>query len=487
MKYQPHPYQEHATQHIIDHTEAGLFLEMGLGKTVSTLTAIDQLIYDRLEVGKVLVIAPKRVAEDTWSTEVEKWDHLRHLTISKVLGSERQRKEALKRQADIYVINRENVVWLVSHYQTAFPFDMVVIDELSSFKSAKAARFKALRMVRPRIKRVVGLTGTPAPNGLLDLWPQLYLLDMGQRLGKTLTSYRDRYFKPAKQNGHIVYSYKMRETDELLGEDYWQKEIYEKIGDICISMKTEDYLQLPERMDIQVPVHLDPDILEQYLDFEKEQVLQLLSHSTEEAYVWEDEDGITTEEPKKVDISAPNAAALTTKLLQYGNGAIYDEDGTWHEIHKAKLEALEEIIDTAQQPVLVFYAFQHDLERMKRHLKAYKPRELKTSADIKDWNAGKVPVLMAHPASAGHGLNLQAGGSIIVWFSLPWSLELYQQANARLHRQGQTKAVIVHMLMAQGTMDADVLAALTNKTKTQDALMAAVKARVEKYRKTMAA
>lgn len=468
MKYNPHPYQDHATRHIIDNPFAGLFLEMGLGKTVSTLTAIDQLIKD-LTVTKVLVIAPLKVAEDTWSTEVGKWDHLNHLRISKVLGSEKERIKALRTEADIYVMNRENVVWLVKFYQSAFPFDMLVIDELSSFKSAKAARFKALRMVRPKINRVVGLTGTPSPNGLLDLWPQLYLLDMGERLGKTLTGYRERYFRPAKQNGHIVYSYKLNDTEDvdLLGEGYWEKEIHEKIADICISMKAVDYLQLPERLDVEVPIRFNDDIRMQYEQFEREQVLRLI-----------DADG---------EISAPNAAALSTKLLQFANGAIYDEAKNWHEIHQAKLQALAEILDVAQSPVLVFYSYKHDLERIKRSLAAFKPKELKTSADITDWNAGKTPVLLAHPASAGHGLNLQAGGNIVVWFGLPWSLELFQQANARLHRQGQTKAVIIHMLLAEGTMDHDVLEALTKKTKTQDALMEAVKARVQRYTKQIAA
>lgn len=465
MKYNPWPYQQHATQHLMDHPCAGLFLDMGLGKTVSTLTAIVQLMQQR-KVFKVLVIAPKRVAEDTWSTEAGKWDHTQHLSISKVLGSAKERKEALRRKADIYVVNRENVPWLIAEYQGAFPFDMLVIDELSSFKNGQSKRFKALRMVRPKVSRVVGLTGTPTPNGLVDLWPQMYLLDMGERLGKTLTGYRDRYFTPAKKNGHVVYSYKFKAADDLLGADYYEKEIYDKIGDICISMKAADYLNLPERVDVQVAVRLEPEALKQYKQFERDQVLQLAEAG---------------------EISAANAAALTTKLLQYGNGAIYDDDKNWHEVHGAKLDALDEIVDTAQGPVLIFYQFKHDLERIKSRLKGYQPRELNTSADIADWNAGKVPVLLAHPASAGHGLNLQAGGNIIVWFGLPWSLELFQQANARLHRQGQQHGVIIHMLITEGTMDPDVLQALTNKSKTQDALLAAVKARIAHYMNQMAA
>jgi SNF2 family DNA or RNA helicase len=465
MKYNPHPYQQHATEHIIANNACGLFLEMGLGKTVSTLTAIYLLIHEFLEVCKVLVIAPKRVAEDTWTAEIRKWDHLHQLTVSKVLGSERERKEALKVKADIYIINRENVAWLISYYQSAFPFDMVVIDELSSFKSAKAIRFKALRMVRPRINRVVGLTGTPAPNSLLDLWPQLYLLDMGERLGKTLTGYRDKYFNAGKRNGFIVYRYDLKKDDEkVLGEGIYEKEIYEKIGDICISMKAEDYLSLPERIERVVPVHLPEKVMKQYLEFEKKQILAL-----------EDLE----------DISAVNAAALTTKLLQFSNGAVYGAEGNFHEVHKEKLEVLEEIVEVANgKPVLVFYWYKHDLERIKNHLKAYQPAELKTSVDIKNWNEGKTAVLLAHPASAGHGINLQAGGSIIVWFGQTWSLELYQQANARLHRQGQVNNVIIHRLTAQGTMDEDVLTALANKATGQKALMDAVKARIFKYKKS---
>ncbi|HEX8314493.1 MAG TPA: SNF2-related protein [Flavisolibacter sp.] len=465
MKYNPHPYQDHATEHLIKHPASGLFLDMGLGKTVSTLTAIDRLMFDLCEVSKVLVIAPKRVAEDTWTTEAQKWDHLRHLRISKILGTEVQRKEALKRKADIYVINRENVVWLIAHYGTAFPFDMVVIDELSSFKSAKAARFKALRQIRPKVKRVVGLTGTPAPNGLLDLWPQLYLLDMGERLGKTLTSYRDKYFKPGKRNGYIVYEHNLAKGDDILGEDVYQKEIYEKIGDICISMKSEDYLSLPERIDNHIDIRFASDTLKKYLQFEREQVM-----------AFDDE-----------EVSAVNAAALTNKLLQFANGAIYGEDRAWYEVHRDKLEALEEIIDASNgQPVLVFYSFIHDKERIQKYLKKYKPQELNNSDSIARWNDGKIELLLAHPASAGHGLNLQAGGNIIVWFGLNWSLELYQQANKRLHRQGQTNTVIVHHLVAKDTMDEDVVKSLANKAGGQEALMQAVKARVQKYSKIRA-
>nr|WP_129732318.1 DEAD/DEAH box helicase [Parabacteroides goldsteinii] len=455
MEFKAHNYQQFAVQHIIDHPYAGLFLDMGLGKTVSTLTAISYLMYEDFEIEKVLVIAPKKVAENTWSNEIQKWDHLKHLTVSKVLGTEKARKEALKAKADIYVINRENVAWLVGLYQTAFPFDMVVLDELSSFKSPKAIRFKALRMVRPLVKRIVGLTGTPAPRGLIDLWSQLYLLDMGERLGKTVTSYREKYFTPGRSNGHVVFDYKLRQDSDNL--------IYSKISDICISMKAEDYLTLPERIDRTVEIKLPASIKAKYDEFEKEQVLAL-----------EDSE----------DISAINAAALSNKLLQFANGAVYDAEKSFHEVHKEKLEALEEIVDAANgQSVLVFCSFKHDYERIKKHLKAHKPQLLETPEDEQKWNTGKIQVLLAHPASVGYGLNLQEGGNIIVWYGLNWSLELYQQANARLHRQGQLRPVIIHHLVVSGTMDEDVMKSIEGKAECQEALMQAVKVRVQKYKK----
>ncbi len=452
MRYKPHAYQNTATNKIINAPYCGLFLDMGLGKTVSTLTAINELIYGDLSISKVLVIAPKRVAETTWTSECCKWDHLQHLRVSKVLGTEKQRKEALDKQADIYVINRENVVWLVSHYGgTFFPFDMVVIDELSSFKSPKAQRFKALRMVRPLIQRVVGLTGTPAPNSLIDLWAQIYLLDRGERLGKNITSYRKKYFTPGRTNDQIVFNYDLKENGE--------NEIYKKIEDICISMKAEDYLELPERIDRIVSSPLPQSIMEQYKEFERKRVMSLF-------------------EGEKV-ITAVNKAAVIGKLLQFSNGAIYDENHDYYEIHDEKLDALEEIIDTANgQPVLVFYSFQHDLDRITKKLRKYNPKKLRTESEVKEWNAGKIQVLLAHPASAGHGLNLQAGGNIIVWFGLNWSLELYQQANARLHRQGQNKNVIIHHLITPGTYDENVYQALQNKGDTQEQLLQALK---EKY------
>ena len=455
MNYTAHPYQEFATEHIIANPYSGLFLDMGLGKTISTLTAIDRLMYDSCEVNKVLVIAPLRVAQDTWTTETLKWEHTKHLRMSVVLGSERERKEALQAKADIYVINRENVAWLVGYYQSAFPFDMVVIDELSSFKSAKAIRFKSLRMVRPKVKRVVGLTGTPAPNGLIDLWPQLFLLDQGERLGKTITGFRERYFTPGKRNGAVVFDYKPRAESEQM--------IYDKISDICISMKAKDYLSLPERINITVEVKFPPVMQAKYNDFERDQVLAM--DDTE-------------------DISAINAAALSTKLRQFAAGAIYDEQKVWHEVHGLKIEALEELVEQANgNPVLIFYSFRHDLERITKALKQYKPRTLDSSADIADWNAGKISVLLAHPASAGHGLNLQAGGHTVIWFGLNWSLELYQQANARLDRQGQLKPVTVYHLVVVDTIDTKVFGVLDGKAETQDALMRAVKAIIKKYKK----
>lgn len=451
-----HEYQRTAVQHIIEHPYGALLMEMGLGKSISTLTAIKKLMDEYLEVNKVLVIAPKRVAESTWSDEIAKWEHLKGLTVSKILGTEKQRKAALKAPADIFVINRENVVWLVSHLQGYWPFDMIVIDELSSFKSSKSARFRALRLVRPKTNRVVGLTGTPVPNGLIDLWSQLYLLDLGERLGKTITSYRSKYFRPGRSNGQIVFDYKLNSGSE--------EAIYKQIGDICISMKAEDYLQLPERIDRTVEVHLPEKMMNQYLEFEKDQVLAL-----------ENEDG---------DISAVNAAALSNKLLQFSNGAVYDSERNVHDVHAEKLDALEEIVEAANgQSVLVFFSFRHDVSRILRKLKSYHPKEIGGPEDIKAWNEGDIPVLLAHPAGAGHGLNLQAGGHIVVWFGLPWSSELYQQANARLYRQGQNKPVIIHHLIAKGTMDEDVMKALAGKIDKQEALMQAVKVRIEKYRK----
>lgn len=448
MQFKPHNYQSYAISHIMENPISGLFLDMGLGKTVSTLTAIDGLLLEG-EIEKVLVIAPKRVAEDTWSTEVEKWDHINHLRVSKILGTEKQRTAALYKDADIYVINRENVVWLVDKCFKNWNFDTVVIDELSSFKSSKSQRFRALKKVRPFFKRIIGLTGTPAPNSLMDLWPQIYLMDGGQRLGKTITSYRQQYFYPALANGHIVYKYALKDNAE--------NEIYKKIDDICVSMKAEDYLDLPEAIYNRVEINLDVKASTKYKNLEKELVM-------------EDE-----------EVTAVNAAVLTGKLLQLANGAIYNDDKDVIEIHDEKLKALDEIIEAAQgKPILLFYNFQHDYDRIIEHLpKSIKAQKLENSKDIKKWNEGKIDLALVHPASAGHGLNLQYGGNIIVWFGLTWSLELYQQANARLHRQGQTKTVIIHHLIAKGTVDEDVMNALESKEVNQDKLMRAIKARCE--------
>lgn len=444
MKYVPHDYQTYTTEFILQHKACACLLDLGMGKSVITLTAIDELLH---EVSRVLVIAPLRVAQDTWSKECEKWDHLKHLRIAKVLGQEKKRLEALKTKADIYIINRENVAWLVMLYGVRWPFDMVVIDELSSFKSAKSIRFKALRKVRPLIKRIVGLTGTPAPNGLLDLWPQVYLLDRGERLGKTLGGYRDRYFVPDQRNQEVVFSYKLKPEAEAA--------IYEKISDICVSMKAQDYLQMPARIDNYVRVVMSQKEKALYRQLERDMLLPFA-------------DG---------DIDATNAAVLSNKLLQMANGAVYDENGSVRQIHRRKLDALEDLRESANgNPILVFYAYKHDKARLQEFFK--NTRELNTSQDITDWNTGKIEVALAHPASAGHGLNLQAGGHIIVWYGIPWSLELYQQANGRLHRQGQNEAVIVNHIITAGTVDEDVINALGRKENGQAALLRAVKAKI---------
>lgn len=405
-------------------------------------------MYDRFEISRVLVIAPKRVAEDTWTREHAKWDHLKDLRISKVLGNEQQRIRALRAEADIYVIGRDNVIWLINYYQglrKGWPFDMIVIDELSSFKNPQAKRFRALKKAMPSVSRVVGLTGTPSPNGLMDLWAEVYLLDRGERLGNTLGAYRERYFRPGARNGYVVYKWEPLRNA--------QKEIEDKISDICISMSAADYLKLPKRIDNVIPVQLSPDEMEAYKRMERDQLLQI-----------EDD-----------DIAALNAAAVMTKLLQIANGSVYTNEGKVVKIHEAKLEALAEIVDTTDSPVLVFYSYKHDLAAIQGKIKG--ARILENEKDISDWNAGKVQVLLAHPASVGYGLNLQEGGHVIVWYGLTWSLELYQQANARLYRQGQEKPVIIHHLIAEGTADEEVMAALQNKDTSQAALLAALKER----------
>jgi SNF2 family DNA or RNA helicase len=453
-----HGYQQQTIEHIIDNPHVGVFLDMGLGKTVSSLTAINRLMFEELEVRKTLVIAPKRVAENVWTSEAKKWDHLKHLRIVRVTGSEKQRKEALRQEGDIYMLGRDNVSWICGQYGgSMLPFDMLVIDESSSFKSPKSMRFKALKMLQPSFSRVVILTGTPAPNGLIDLWSQIYLLDRGKRLGKTITSYRDQFFKPGKRNGAIIYSYDILKDGE--------QAIHESIKDICISMKAEDYLNLPKRINNYIELDFPEALKKKYNDFEQEKVLELFTS----------EEGIT----------AMNTAALSNKLLQFANGAIYDEDKNYHTVHDIKLEALEEIVENANgKPVLIAYTYKHDVERILEKLKKYKPVKLDTEQHIEDWNKGRINVMVMHPASGGHGLNLQAGGNIIVWFGQTWSLELYQQFNARLDRQGQQEAVIINHLIAAGTIDQDVIKAINNKSIKQEGLMQAVKARLDKYLKT---
>ena len=445
MKYKPHNYQQFATDFILNQSICCLMLDMGLGKTVITLTALWQLALDSFDVSRVLVIAPKRVAEDTWPKELAKWEHLIGLTSSLVLGSAAERKVALQKKAFLYVINRENVAWLVkNHY---WDFDMVVIDELSSFKSNKAERFKAMKKVRPMVTRIVGLTGTPAPNTLLDLWPQMYLMDMGQRLGRFIGGFRDRFFLPDKRNREIIYSYKPREGAE--------DAIYALISDICISMKAADYLDMPERIDNRIEVSMSPKERKLYDDFQKDMVLSIGDE----------------------ELDAVNAAALSNKLLQMANGAVYGEDKRVIPIHDRKLDALEDLVEAANgKPLLVAYWYKHDLQRIKARFK--NARCIDTAKDIDDWNAGKIPLALIHPASAGHGLNLQDGGCTIVWFGLTWSLELYQQLNARLWRQGQKHTVVIHHIVTKGTHDEDVMRALENKDTRQSALIEAVRARI---------
>lgn len=435
-----HEYQEYARDWILEHSYCGLLLDMGLGKTLTTLSAIDELKNIFCEDHKILVIAPKKVAEETWSAEIEKWGF--DLTYSKILGTTKQRIRALETEADIYLINRENITWIVDYFKTKWPFTFVVIDELSSFKSSKAKRFRALRKVRPKIKRLVGLTGTPAPNSLIDLWPQIYLMDRGERLETSQTRFKERYFTPDKRNGPIVYSWALKEGAE--------DEIYGKLEDICVSMKAKDHLQLPPRTDNIVPVKLSN--MKLYKKMETDLVLSF----------------------KDKEITAANSAVLANKLLQLANGAIYDDEKNAVVIHDDKLEALENIVEDSQgQPILVFYQYQHDLERIKNRFP--QAEELST---VDRWNEGKIPMLLCHPQSAGHGLNLQKGGHIIVWFGLTWSLEYYQQANARLDRQGQTEPVIVHHLVAENTVDEKVIRMLQNREKNQNALLEAVKAQI---------
>lgn len=443
MNFEPYAYQQRAIEMIESQESAGLFLDMGLGKTVIALTAIRDMLYD-FAITKVLVIAPLRVAEDTWTREAGKWDHLKGLRIVRILGTEKQRLAALEATGDVYVINRENVVWLCDQLK-AWPFDMVVIDELSSFKNPRAKRFRALRKYMPKDCRVVGLTGTPSSNGLMDLWSEVFLLDRGERLGRTLTSYRMTYFVPGAHYGNVVYEWKPKK-----GAD---KAIAAKLSGLCMSMKAEDYIQLPDRIDNEVFVHLGPEEKEAYRRLEKEQVLSLDSG----------------------EVSALSAAAVMNKLLQLANGSVYDDVGQVIRIHERKLDALEEIADDTGKPLLVFYHYRHDLDAIRTRFPD--ARQLETSKDIEDWNAGRVTMLLAYPSAAGFGLNLQEGGSVIVWYGLTWSLEEYQQANARIYRQGQKETVIVHNLIAEGTVDEQVMRAIKDKDTSQAALLACLKER----------
>lgn len=460
MKFKPHNYQLYCINREITDPALGLYIDMGLGKTAITLTAINDLKYNRFLVRKVLVIAPKKVAEATWNMEAAKWDHLRMLRIIPVLGSLKKRIRALNTPADVYVINRENTQWLVEYYKNAWPFDMVVLDESSSFKNHKAKRFKALTWVRRYIKRIVELTGTPAPNGLLDLWAQIYLLDEGQRLGKHITQFRERYFEADQRDRDHIFSYAPKP-----GAD---NAIQNLIGDICISMKAEDYIELPDCSYVMVPVILNDKAKVAYKKLEGEMLLQV-DEST---------------------IDAGSAAVLTNKLLQLCNGAVYDENRKIVEIHNCKIEAFMELIEGLNgQPVLVFYTFKHDLIRIKKALAktGLRVRELKGPEEQRDWNNGKIDVLLAHPASCAYGLNLQDGGNHVIWFGLNWSLELYKQANKRLHRQGQTQKVIIHNMVVQGSVDEDVIAALEDKNATQNRLLNSLRVRIKNVKRGMEA
>ena len=452
MEFKLHDYQKYAIEFIESHPIAAVILQMGLGKTVCTLTAIEHLMYDTFEVSKVLIVAPLRVAKVTWSDEIDKWDHLSHLTYSVAVGSEKERLSALKKKADLYMINRENLQWLIEKSGLPFDYDMVVLDELSSFKSWQSKRFRAFMKVRPKLQRVVGLTGTPSSNGLMDLFAEFKCLDMGERLGRFITQYRNAFFIPDRMNGQVVYSYKLR--------PFAEEEIYRRIGDITISMKALDHLKMPELIENRYPVYMDDGEKQQYESMKKNLILPYLENEA---------------------ITAANAAALSGKLCQMANGAVYSDEGSVAHIHDRKLDALEDIIEAAQGPILLCYWFKHDLERITRKLDELKVEYARISSDgsIRMWNEGKFQVGLIHPASAGHGLNLQAGGNHIVWFGLTWSLELLEQTNARLWRQGQrAETVVVQYLVTAGTIDERILDAISKKEKDQNALIDAVKAQL---------
>lgn len=451
-----HDYQLQVIEHITEKPNSGVFLDMGLGKTVSTLTAINQLMYEDFEINKVLVVGPKRVAESVWHAEVKNWKHLEHLTVRRIIGTAAQREHALyDDSADVYTIGRDNIAWMCAKLQDYVPFDMIIVDESSSFKNPKSVRFKALKKIMGYFKRVVLLTGTPAPNGLLDLWSQIYLLDKGERLGRTFTQYKGDYFTK-----HYVFN-------KYTPRDYAEAAIHQKIRDLCISMKAKDYLTLPPRIDNFIRIDFPSSVAKKYKAFEKESILEMMNEKGED-----------------FEITALNAAALSNKLLQFSNGAVYDSDRNINKVHGLKINALEEILEAAQgKPVLVFWNFRHDIARINEKLgKRYNIVALKGNKEIDAWNRGEIEVLTMHPASGGHGLNLQRGGSIVVWFGLTWSLELYQQANARLYRQGQKEKTIINHIIVNGTMDESVKKAIDGKKTDQDALMSAVKARVDQYK-----
>ena len=457
MKFRPYEYQQTAIKWIIDNPRCGLFLDMGLGKTVSTLTAIQQLI-DDCEISRTLVVAPKKVAETTWTTEAQKWDHLKSLKVAKVMGTEKQRKLALAEKADVYVIGRDSFVWLVGIFGGMLPFDVLVIDELTSFKSSKSNRFKAMRMATPTAKRVIGLTGTPAPNGLIDLWAQMYCIDMGERLGRSVTKYRETYFETHKWNNIIVRCNVKKGYDEV---------IRKKIADICLSMQAKDYLQLPDLINHTIKVQLSTATMQAYTKFEREKVLQ-----------FQDE-----HQGETANVLAQSAAGLMNKLSQFANGAIYDDERNVHHVHDEKLDRLAEIIEAANgSSVLVFYQYKHDAARIaEKFNKAYRVKVYTDEKQLIEWNAGQVDILLAHPASTAFGLNMQDGGHYIVWFGTGWNLELYQQANARLHRQGQQYPVQVYNLVCSGTVDERAEAALENKKGVQQGLLDSLNYLIRKH------
>ena len=449
MIYRPHAYQERATAFVVHNRYTALFLDMGLGKTVATLTALQQLKEDYMEIDKTLVIAPKSVARNTWTGESHKWDHLRDLKVSVVMGTDRQRRRALEAEADVYVINRDNVTWLVNYCCNTlrcWPFDSVVVDESSSFKNPQSRRFKSLRKMVPQIRRMVLLTGTPSPNGLMDLWAQINLLDSGKRLGRTLSMYRQQYFRPGKHNGHVVF--------EWVPKAGSRERITEAISDICLSMQAEDYLEMPDLIQAGVTIALADDEMKGYQDFEKEQLMQV----------------------DEAQIEAVTAAALTNKLLQYTGGAVYDSDHEWHKVGDSKMEALQSILEATEEPVLVFYQYQHEKERILADFGNYQPVLFNGEPEIlKKWNNQEIRLLLCHPASVAYGLNMQEGGRTIVWYTPTWNLELYQQANARLYRQGQDKPVLLYHIVATGTMDERVMDALSGKGDCQTALLRRIK------------